>query len=408
MKVDTRPFPSINMVEGHMDAGERSARCRLDFIFDINMAGPLRYRDEKEEANPRDRPRKDEREYITKEQVRHVWYQWPLSAHLLKKYEYQYRQRRQYKSEDEEYENRTRKSLKRREDMRNHWHCPFFKYCWNFGMSQLPTVNNCLECRPRKHDAKGVSVFQRLGPMLPQDKQAKSSHGKNFEEEKDKYHRPRWCPDGLSHSQKCRVQRLCTLEEAEAQNLEILRKARPDLAVKVHCTQKKESRPQKREWRPKPTKANGSASVGTNMVFVLPPEFYVPDRKELPVAQLDFGSRPVIFEKPQEKNHKHLKALYLKGYINIHPVNKMLADTGAAVNIMPYSVLCRLGHSVEDLMKTNIALSDFNGQALEAQGILNVDLTVGTKTVPTSFFIINNKSIYTVLLERVWMVMKWK
>jgi hypothetical protein len=26
MKVDTRPFPGINMVEGHRDAGERSVR----------------------------------------------------------------------------------------------------------------------------------------------------------------------------------------------------------------------------------------------------------------------------------------------------------------------------------------------------------------------------------------------
>jgi hypothetical protein len=40
---------------------------------------------------------------------------------------------------------------------------------------------------------------------------------------------------------KRRVQRLCTLEEAEAQYLEMLRKAHPDLAVKVHYTQKKES-----------------------------------------------------------------------------------------------------------------------------------------------------------------------
>jgi hypothetical protein len=79
------------------------------------------------------------------------------------------------------------------------------------------------------------------------------------------------------------------------------------------------------------------------MVFVLPPKFYAPNRKELPVAQLYFGSRPVIFEKPREKNYKHLKALYLKGYINGHPVNKMLVDTGAAVNIMLYSMLHRLG-----------------------------------------------------------------
>jgi hypothetical protein len=182
----------------------------------------------------------------------------------------------------------------------------------------------------------------------------------------------------------------------------MLRKVRPDLAVKVHCTQEKESCPWKKEWRPKPTKADGIALAGTNMVFILPPEFYAPDRKELPVAQLDFGPRPIIFEKPREKNYKHLKALYLKGYSNGHPVNKMLIDTGAAVNIMTYSVLRRLGHSAEDLIKTNITLSDFNGQASEAQGVLNVDLTVGSKTVPTSFFIVSSKSKYTVLLGRDW------
>jgi hypothetical protein len=58
-----------------------------------------------------------------------------------------------------------------------------------------------------------------------------------------------------------------------------------------------------------------------------------------------------------------LKALYLKGYINGHPVNEMLVDTSTTVNIMSYSVLCRLGRSAEDLIKINITLSDFHGQA---------------------------------------------
>jgi hypothetical protein len=210
-KVDTRPFPGVNMVEGHRDAGERSTRHRLDFTFDVNMAGPLRRHDEKEGASPCNQPWKGEREYITKEHVRHVRYQRPLSAHLLKKYEYQYQQRRQYESEDEEYEHHTGKSLKRHEDSRDHWHCPFFKYCWNSGMSRLPTVNNCPGYRPRKHDPRKVSVFQRIGPMPPQDKQAKPS-SENFEGEEDKYHRPRWCPDRLSHSQKRRVQQLRNLD----------------------------------------------------------------------------------------------------------------------------------------------------------------------------------------------------
>jgi predicted aspartyl protease len=78
----------------------------------------------------------------------------------------------------------------------------------------------------------------------------------------------------------------------------------------------------------------------------------------------------------------------------------MLVDTGATVNLMPYSVLRQLGHSAKDLIKTNVMLSDFNGQASEAQGVLNVDLTMGSKTVPTSFFIVSSKSAYTVLLGR--------
>jgi len=47
-------------------------------------------------------------------------------------------------------------------------------------------------------------------------------------------------------------------------------------------------------------------------------------------------------------------------------------------------------------------LNDFKGQLSEAQGVLNVELTVGRKTVPTSFFIVNSKSTYTVLLGRDW------
>jgi hypothetical protein len=184
----------------------------------------------------------------------------------------------------------------------------------------------------------------------------------DFEEEEDKYHRPRWCPDGLNRSQTCRVQRLRSLEEAEARYLETLRKARSDLADKVHYTQKRESRPPKKEWRPKPTRADAKISADAHMVFVLPAEFHAQGLEGLPGAQLELGPRPIKFEKPRAKNYKHLKALYLKGYINDQPVNKMLVDTGAAVNIIPYSVLRRLGRSTGDLIKTNVTLSVFSGQ----------------------------------------------
>jgi hypothetical protein len=148
MKVDTRTFLDVNMVEGHRDLDEQSTRRRLDFSFNVNMAGSPRRRDEEKGASPRDRPWKGGKKYITEEHVRHVRYQRPLSAHLVKKYEYQYRQHRQYESEDEEYEHRTGKSLKKREDSRDHWHFLFFEHCWNSGMSRLPIVDNCPECGP--------------------------------------------------------------------------------------------------------------------------------------------------------------------------------------------------------------------------------------------------------------------
>jgi hypothetical protein len=360
----------------------------LDFAFGINMVGPAPccYA-RKEKADPCDRPQKGEKEYIIEEQVRHVRNQRSAFAHLLKKYEYQYRQLLQYESEGEEYEHHTGKSLMKCEDTHDHWHYPFFKFCWDSAMSRLPSVNDCLECRSRKRDAKGISMFRRFGAVPPQHEKAEP---------------PRWCPDGLNCSQKCRVQWLRSLEGTEAKYLEMLRKVRPDLTDKVHHTQKRESRPPKKEWRPKPTRADAKTSANVHMVFVLPAEFYAQSREELPAAQLDLGPRPVIFKKPRGRNYKHLKALYLKGYINSQPVNKMLVDTGAAVNIMPYSVLHRLGRSTGDLIMTNVTLSDFNGQRSEAQGVLDVDRTVGSKTVPTSFFIVNSKSTYTVLLGRDW------
>ncbi|KAK1681738.1 hypothetical protein QYE76_042586 [Lolium multiflorum] len=427
MRVDTQPFPDVNMVDL-----SHCIRREPGFSFDMNMAGladrhgkdkPESSRSrgkDKEEADPRDRPQHDDRRYLTEEEVISVRYQRPLSAHLLNKYEQQYDRRRRYDVDEdryrrsdadnrkyrryEGYERHARGRSREREDMDRHWNCPFFKHCWDSGMSRLPTIENCPECRQKRKGTNEVSVFKRLGPLPPQNKRAESSQDEDFEEseEEDRYHRPRWCPDGLSHSQKRRVQRLRNLEEAEAQYLYTLRKARPDLAVKIQQTLETEARPPKKVWRPKQTKADAGTSADTNMVFVLPSEFCAPRDEEVSVAQFDCGPRPVIFEKPRERSYRHMKALYLKGYINGQPISKMLVDTGAAVNIMSYSMLRRLGRSNEDLIKTNVTLSDFNGQASEAKGVLNVDLTVGRKTIPTSFFIVDSKSTYAVLLGRDW------
>ena len=63
-------------------------------------------------------------------------------------------------------------------------------------------------------------------------------------------------------------------------------------------------------------------------------------------------------DKPEDKERKHLRPLFLKGYVNGKPMKKMfvnkgyvngkpkakmLVDRGAYVNIMPYATYGSLG-----------------------------------------------------------------
>ena len=139
-------------------------------------------------------------------------------------------------------------------------------------------------------------MFRRLGPRTRQDNHVRRpSRGDSEPEEEDKCQRPRWCPDGLNRSQKRRVQRLRNLEEAEAKYLDVLRKARPDLAEQIRRPRREERRSPRKEWRPKQAKADERPSADVNMVFVLPSEFRAPQPEELAIAQLDLGPQPIIF-----------------------------------------------------------------------------------------------------------------
>ena len=87
------------------------------------------------------------------------------------------------------------------------------------------------------------------------------------------------------------------------------------------------------------------------MVFIMLKEFMAPydedchpEFKEA-MAHLNLEPLPATFEKPEDEKRQHLKALFLKGFIDGKPVTKMLVDGGAAVNIMPYVMLRRLGKS---------------------------------------------------------------
>jgi hypothetical protein len=138
--------------------------------------------------------------------------------------------------------------------------------------------------------------------------------------------------------------------------------------------------------------------MDVNMVFHLPDEFGLP---ELELVQLALGAERVIFEKPEEVGSQ-MKLLYIRGYLDGEPTNRMLVDGGAYVNIMPCSVFERLGHQEMDLMRTNMTLSGFFGEASDTKGIISKELTVGSKTIPPAFFMVDAKGKYNMLLGRDW------
>jgi hypothetical protein len=75
-----------------------------------------------------------------------------------------------------------------------------------------------------------------------------------------------------------------------------------------------------------------------------------------------------IFEKPEDEKRQHLKALFLKGFVNGKPVTRMLVDGGGAVNLVPYTMLRKIGKSEEDLTQTDMMLVDFEGNVSPVQG----------------------------------------
>ncbi|KAG0548792.1 hypothetical protein BDA96_01G197800 [Sorghum bicolor] len=175
---------------------------------------------------------------------------------------------------------------------------------------------------------------------------------------------PSWCPEGLTRTQKKKAAAGAT--------------------------------------RRQDTKGKGP-SANVNMVFMLPMEFLAPfsDDNEVDcpdeIAQLALDPMTAIFEKLDDNERQHLNALFVKGKVDGQPMTKILVDGGAAINIMPYAVYQKLGKGDQDLTKTDMMLKDFEGNVSPVKGAICVELTIGNKTLPTTFFVISGKGAYNLL-----------
>nr|AAX96785.1 retrotransposon protein, putative, unclassified [Oryza sativa Japonica Group]ABA92547.1 retrotransposon protein, putative, unclassified [Oryza sativa Japonica Group] len=104
---------------------------------------------------------------------------------------------------------------------------------------------------------------------------------------------------------------------------------------------------------------------------------------------LPIPSGDKVGESSSNKSETGTNSSQSAGHIDGKLVSRMLVNGGAAVNLMPYSLLKKLGHGDDELKKTNMILNGFNGEPTEAKGIFSLELTAGNKTLPTAFFIVD-------------------
>jgi hypothetical protein len=136
--------------------------------------------------------------------------------------------------------------------------------------------------------------------------------------------------------------------------------------------------------------------MDVNMVFTIPVELCAPTED---VTELALGAERAMFEKPENLG-VHMKPRFIWGHLDGTPIRHMLVDEGASINILLLSLFKKLGHIEGDLKHTNLSLSGFAGDPIEAKGIIYEEVTVGSKTVPTVVFVVDVKGCYNVLLRR--------
>lgn len=91
-------------------------------------------------------------------------------------------------------------------------------------------------------------------------------------------------------------------------------------------------------------------------------------------TNIDKSIGKLTFDKPSRNMIQHLKPLYIKVQIEGRPINRVLIDKGAAVNILPLSIMRKLLKVESDLMPIDVFVCGFSGNATRTKGVLLLEL----------------------------------
>ncbi|KAM1849006.1 hypothetical protein ACFX14_013072 [Malus domestica] len=113
-------------------------------------------------------------------------------------------------------------------------------------------------------------------------------------------------------------------------------------------------------------------------------------------------SDKMVFVRPSLTLANHLKPIYVIAHLEGAPLKRVLADGGAAVNVLPYKQMERMCRSEDDLIPTDLIVSSFSGAITRTCGILPLEVDLGSKQIMLAFFVVNSTSTYEALLGRDW------
>jgi len=74
---------------------------------------------------------------------------------------------------------------------------------------------------------------------------------------------------------------------------------------------------------------------------------------------------------------QHLKPLFIQAKINGVGFNKVLVDGGSTVNLLPQSILTKIGLCDTDLKPHNVVLTNYEGTLGHSLSAVKVGLVVG-------------------------------
>ncbi|BFG15468.1 hypothetical protein CerSpe_017420 [Prunus speciosa] len=103
----------------------------------------------------------------------------------------------------------------------------------------------------------------------------------------------------------------------------------------------------------------------------------------------------LCFSKPTKEMANHLRPLFITANFGGISVPKVMADGGAAINLLPHRLLAKMGRTEKDLIPMQLIVTNFEGGITRTHGIVDVDVIVGTKVLKITFFVVDVDMIST-------------